>query len=254
MSPHTTSEAIAAAGRSVRAEEGESAGSLGPGCQAHARLRPPAAGGSRPLGHRPGGAAAAPSAALSAPRKRSGLLAGPQRVQGSPRPGCPALRGRPMKCGLPGPAAAAPPAGGPVRRRHLGRVPGGGAARKGARRTRCASAWLPGRCCGRRESLLGGIPSEARVPLQPGPLRDPQPRLPELRAGPPSGAAAGSGRRGGSASASPWFGQEKPGGSYPAHRTIPLSPEKNCASVGRSRDELTRSGSGSSCLLHGLSF
>lgn len=98
---------------------------------------------------------------------------------------------------------------------------------------------------GQQGSFLSGTLSEADVPRQPGQalcphslLRDPRPGLLELPAGPPER------RRGGfpgGGVAQPLrltvSGWRDPGRSCQARRTIPLSPEKNCASVGRNRDD-----------------
>lgn len=144
----------------------------------------------------------------------------------------------------------------------LGEGPGRRRGEEGGREGR--ATLLPGSrgvAQGRQGSFLRGIPSEAHVPLQPGRALAHAVRCATLgpgsrsclrapRAAPrriPGGGVAQPLRL-------PVSGWRDPGGSYQAHRTIPLSPEKNCASVGRKRDELTRSGSGSNSLLHGLNF
>lgn len=106
-----------------------------------------------------------------------------------------------MKCGLPGPAAAAAAfSGWPVRspaRRHLGRVLDGAAASNGARRTCSLLPGSRGVAPGRQGSALRGAPSGADAPRPPGQalcprsrLRDPRPGSPSCPRA-PSGAAAG---------------------------------------------------------------
>lgn len=92
---------------------------------------------------------------------------------------------------------------------------------------------------GQQGSFLSGTPSEADVPRQPGRalcprslLRDPRPGLSELPAGPPSGAAAVSRRRG-SASAPHSFGLERPGPELPGAQNHPSVTRKELCERGQ---------------------
>lgn len=257
MSPHTTSEAMATVGR-LRAEGRGSrvsrTGMPGP-CPPRASCCPrlEAARSSLWRGRR---AVRTEGALRALGRASNGSRSPPPQRRGPPRPA--------HEVWSPQSGAAASAAGGPVRSpapRHLGRILEGGAARKGARGTCSAVAWLPRRCSGaagecssrnplwsRSTSAAGPGPRPRRLP------RDPRPGLPELPAGLPERRRRIPGGGVAQPLRLPVSGWRDPGGSLQAHRTIPLSPEKNCASVGRNRDELTRSGSGSNSLLHGLNF
>lgn len=167
-------------GQSGESEQrGAARGSLGLGCQAHTRLGPPAAGGSKPPGHRlgEGRRVMRPEGALSAPP------AAAHQALGSPLAGRPASHSRPIQCGT-----SRSGVGGFCSRcwrpGRFGRVPRGGAAGKG-REGRAVLPSAPGAPLrGGREFLRRYASKPRRLGCRPGPLPTQLGRVPGSSPGP----------------------------------------------------------------------